>query len=446
MSTPTTHVAGSELAKITHEELPLFLLNAAMNQRPLFIHGRTGIGKTTSIHRFAEEIGCKHVLDRRPANEDVTELAGFTIPDLESFITRHCPPEWSMIETPDEEPIIVIFEEITSVRDTAMQSMLYEVLQERTLRGRKFSPNWIFIGTGNLKNEDGLVFPIPAPLLNRFMHVELINDADNFVRYGRRKNMHPMVLAWISHKGTSELHHYVSGEYAFRTNRTWEEVSKTLYNPLIQIELKNNFGIDEVIPESVVNDFNKRNKFVNKSLVERFSKGVDSEFLSKSIASIIGSKSAIDFVNFVKTAKHIMPVLELMFDKNGNFDEKKCHSAWADLDEDNLYILIEYVSSRLVALREKGENIKKYMKACAHLISFIKNHQDSGVYGGVSRKEFVIGFYQSLNEASENELILHATQSLNGNGADADIMRHIMECNNTLKEIEEAELTVVEEA
>lgn len=439
MSNQSSYVAGSEVAKITHEELPLFLLNAAMNQRPLFIHGRTGIGKTTSIHRFAEEIGCKQILDRRPANEDVTELAGFTIPDLESFITRHCPPQWSLIETPNDEPIIVIFEEITSVRDTAMQSMLYEVLQERTLRGRKFSPNWIFVGTGNLKNEDGLVFPIPAPLLNRFMHVELINDADNFVRYGRRKNMHPMVLAWIAHKGNSELHNYISGQYAFRTNRTWEEVSKTLYNPLIQAELKNSFGIDEVVPESVLNDFKERNKFVNKSLIERFGKGVDGDFVSKSIATIIGDVNATNFVNFVKTAKRVMPVLELMFDKDGKFDEAKCNSAWHDLDEDNLYILVEYVSSRLVALREKGESINKYMKACAHLISFIKKSQDTGLYGGTSQKEFVIGFYQSLNEASENALILHATQSLASNGADADIMRHIIECNTTLEEVTEDE-------
>jgi len=73
---------------LTPSQLSDFLLNVAV-VRPVFLWGQPGIGKSSLVTQFAEQLGlpCVSLLGSQLAPED---LIG--VPQIEDGVSRFCPP------------------------------------------------------------------------------------------------------------------------------------------------------------------------------------------------------------------------------------------------------------------------------------------------------------------------------------------------------------------
>src|SRR5689334_2693676 len=76
------------VTSVTQKELFQFLLDVAV-VRPVFIWGAPGIGKSSLVQQFAEQVGlpCVSLLGSQLAPEDI-----LGVPQITDGVSRFCPP------------------------------------------------------------------------------------------------------------------------------------------------------------------------------------------------------------------------------------------------------------------------------------------------------------------------------------------------------------------
>lgn len=115
----------------------------------------------------------------------------------------------------------------------SVQAAAYQLVLDRRL-GEYIVPEGVFImGMGNRDTDRGVTFKMPTPVMNRFDHIEIRVDFDDWQVWALTEKVHPQVVGFLS-AFKDKLHQFDAGTAArgFATPRTWEFVSDILYaNP-----------------------------------------------------------------------------------------------------------------------------------------------------------------------------------------------------------------------
>lgn len=109
---------------LTPKQLSEFLLNVA-TVRPVFIWGQPGIGKSSLVQQFAQQVGlpCVSLLGSQLAPEDI-----IGVPQIVDGCSRFCPPK--MIARDDA---YCLFLDELNACSHEVQKAFYSLIQERRI-------------------------------------------------------------------------------------------------------------------------------------------------------------------------------------------------------------------------------------------------------------------------------------------------------------------------
>ena len=188
---------------------------------PIHIWGACGVGKSQIIGKVAADLGYEF-LDIRAVQLDPVDLRG--LPRILSNETEWVPPKF----LPKSGRGILFLDELTSAPQMT-QAGCYQLVLDRQLGEYRLPEEWVVVAAGNPASERGVHFAMPRPLRNRFIHLELVVDPEEWSRWALKAGIRPEIIAFLRFK--PELLHVgdVAADLnAWPTPRSWEMASRVL--------------------------------------------------------------------------------------------------------------------------------------------------------------------------------------------------------------------------
>lgn len=194
-------------------------------QMPSFLWGPPGIGKSDIVKLIGKKTG-RQVIDIRLNLWEPTDVKG--IPHLVDGRGMVWSPPAELPTDPDCDAII-IFDELPSA-PPAVQAATYQLFLDRAVGEYVLPPKVSLIAAGNRAGDRGVTYQMPSPLANRFVHLELKVNFDDWQEWAIDNSIHPQVIGYLGW-AKNNLHDTQTSavDKAFRTPRTWSFVSKFLY-------------------------------------------------------------------------------------------------------------------------------------------------------------------------------------------------------------------------
>ena len=182
-------------------------------QLSLMIWGPPGIGKSSIVAQTAAAHGIGFI-DLRLSQLAPTDLRG--LPVARNGVSRWFPPEF----LPRKGSGVLFLDEINMAPPT-MQGMAQQLILDRRV-GNYVVPNgWFIWAAGNRSEDRAAVFDMPAPLGNRFLHLDVAPDFESFKSYALGRSYHEHVLSFLSFR-PELLHKLDPQQPAWPSPRSWE--------------------------------------------------------------------------------------------------------------------------------------------------------------------------------------------------------------------------------
>lgn len=211
-------------------EFKAALEHAASVGRPVFIWGPPGIGKSQISRQVADELGFNFFEDIRLSQMDPTDLRGIPVPSQDeegNAVARWSPPHFYRRQTlrPDGGKAFYMFDEMNSAPQS-IQAAAYQIVLDRRIGDFKLGPNDFVMAAGNRETDKGATFKMPTPLMNRFVHLELRVDFEDWQEHALSKMFDKNVVGYLTFQ-KKELFEFdaSSASRGFPTPRSWEFVS-----------------------------------------------------------------------------------------------------------------------------------------------------------------------------------------------------------------------------
>ena len=198
-------------------------------QRPIFLWGPPGIGKSDVVAEIARDMGAL-MIDLRLGQMDPTDIRGIPFYNKEIGKMDWAPP----IDLPDEEtasqyPYVVLFMDEMNSAPPAVQSAAYQLVLNRRVGKYKLPKNVVMIAAGNRESDKGVTYRMPTPLSNRFVHSEMKVDFPSWQEWAVKNQIHKDVVGFLTF-AKQDLYDFdaKSSSRAFATPRSWTFVSELL--------------------------------------------------------------------------------------------------------------------------------------------------------------------------------------------------------------------------
>lgn len=180
------------------------------------IWGPPGIGKSSIVAQTARAHKLQFI-DVRLSQLAPTDLRG--LPVAVKGISRWYPPEF----LPRSGKGVLFLDEINLAPPT-MQGMAQQLILDRRVGSYVVPNGWFIWAAGNRSEDRAAVFDMPAPLANRFLHLEVQPDFDSFKNYALATNAHEHIIAFLSFR-PELLHKLDPQQPAWPSPRSWEMAS-----------------------------------------------------------------------------------------------------------------------------------------------------------------------------------------------------------------------------
>lgn len=183
------------------------------------IWGAPGIGKSSIVRGVAEHEGLE-LIDLRIAQLAPTDLRG--IPVAQDGQARWYPPEF----LPRSGRGILFLDELNLAPPT-MQGIAQQLVLDRRVGTYVVPEGWFIWAAGNRREDRAATYEMPAPLANRFIHLEAEASLEAFRHWGFVNGVDERVLAFLSWR-PELLHRPDPDSEAWPSPRTWEIASRLL--------------------------------------------------------------------------------------------------------------------------------------------------------------------------------------------------------------------------
>ena len=205
------------------------IVRAFKKKRPLFIWGAPGIGKSDIVGQVASEIDA-HMIDIRLSLWDPTDIKGIPYYSSNDNTMQWAPPQ----ELPTQEfakkhKFIVLFLDEMNSSAPAVQAAAYQLILNRKVGTYVLPDNVLIVAAGNRDADKGVTYRMPAPLANRFVHLELKVDFDDWFQWAVNNDIHQDVVGYLTFS-KKDLYDFDprSPSRSFATPRSWSFVSELL--------------------------------------------------------------------------------------------------------------------------------------------------------------------------------------------------------------------------
>jgi hypothetical protein len=207
--------------------------HAITKKRPVFIWGPPGIGKSDIVHQIGDALDA-HVIDVRLSLWEPTDIKGIPYYSAEDNKMSWAPP----VELPDatmasqHKAIILFLDEMNSAAP-AVQAAAYQLILNRRVGAYELPDNVYIVAAGNRETDKGVTYRMPAPLANRFVHLELAVSFDDWFNWAVDNKIHKDVVGFLQF-AKRDLYDFdpKSPNRSFATPRSWSFVSELLEDNL----------------------------------------------------------------------------------------------------------------------------------------------------------------------------------------------------------------------
>ncbi len=190
---------------------------------PTFLWGPPGIGKSSIVKQIAEAKGVQFI-DLRLSLMDPTDLKGIPFYDKHEHHAVWAPPSF----LPKGESGILFLDELNSA-PPAVQASAYQLILDRRVGEYELPEGWAIVAAGNRESDRGVVYRMPSPLANRFVHFEMDVHVDDWRDWAYKSGIDERIIAYIGYKN-EDLFSFdpTLNEKSFATPRSWEFVHGVL--------------------------------------------------------------------------------------------------------------------------------------------------------------------------------------------------------------------------
>ena len=218
-------------------------------QRPVFLMGAPGIGKTAIIEQIAQELGIglvsysmthhtrqsalglPFIIEKNYGGEKYS-VSEYTMSEIIASV-------YDLIEETGVKEGILFLDEINCVSETLAPSML-QFLQYKVFGRHKVPDGWIVVTAGNPPQYNKSVREFDIATWDRLKRIDIEPDFDSWKEYAYKKRIHASVVTYLDIK---KNHFYkvettVNGK-SFVTARGWDDLSQ-----MIKIYEKKNIKVD----------------------------------------------------------------------------------------------------------------------------------------------------------------------------------------------------------
>lgn len=209
-----------------------------VRQRPIFLLGAPGVGKTAIMEQVAQELGIALVSysmthHTRQSALGLPFISHKVYEGQEFDISEYTMSEIiaSIYEVMDKSGVkegILFLDEINCVSETLAPSML-QFLQYKVFGRHQVPDGWVIVTAGNPPEYNKSVRDFDVVTLDRMKILEVEPDYKTFREYAKAKNLHGAVLNYLELKKDDfyVMETTVKGR-SFVTARGWEDLSDIL--------------------------------------------------------------------------------------------------------------------------------------------------------------------------------------------------------------------------
>jgi len=255
------------MRKVNHQELKEVVIRCYETKIPLYIWGRTGIGKSETIREAAKDLAKKlnleyyeevngkaegfGLIDVRLSQFDPSDLRGLPYIESTEQKSRWAYPDW----LPKIGQGILFLDEL-NLAPPLVQASAYQLILDRRLGSYKLPEGWIVIAAGNKLEDRARTFEMAGPLCNRFVHLELaVPTIEEWTTWATTHKVDSRIISFLNFK-PSYLFRFDDKiqEKSFPTPRSWGRYCSALINSLPDSEF-NQTLVASAVGEGIAVEF-----------------------------------------------------------------------------------------------------------------------------------------------------------------------------------------------
>ena len=209
-----------------------------VRQRPLFLQGAPGLGKTAIMEQVASELDIALVSYSMthhtrqsaiglPFLKEVT-YGGKTYTKSEYTMSEIIASVYDVIEKTGKKEGILFLDEINCVSET-LAPMMLQFLQGKTFGNQKVPEGWVIVTAGNPPEYNKSVREFDVVTLDRIKRIDVQPDFEVWKEYAYEQGIHPAVISYLElrRKNFYRMENTVDGRI-FATARGWEDLSRLI--------------------------------------------------------------------------------------------------------------------------------------------------------------------------------------------------------------------------
>ena len=251
-------------AYLQKDDAGMYIISPS-RQRPMFLVGAPGIGKTAIIEQIAQELGIgvvsysmtHHTRQSALGLPRIVhrEFEGFEYEASEYTMSEIVSSVYDYMERTGLRRGILFLDEINCVSETLYPSML-QFLQFKTFGRHKVPKDWVIVCAGNPPEYNKSVHEFDVVTLDRLREIDVEPDYPTFKRYATEKGLHPVVTTFLEAKPDCfyKVESKPGGGKSFVTARAWEDLAEVimLYEKMgktVDLDLFSQFLRDDEIAD-----------------------------------------------------------------------------------------------------------------------------------------------------------------------------------------------------
>ena len=233
MPKKSTQESGLTTRQLSPNKAKASILHALKIKRPIFLWGGPGIGKSEVVHQIAKNIEAK-VIDIRLSLWEPTDIKGIPYFNAkENNMVWAQPSELPTSALAKKHKNIVLFLDEMNSAAPSVQAAAYQLILNRKVGTYTLPDNVLIVAAGNREADKGVVYRMPAPLANRFIHLEMKPEFEDWLEWAVNHNIHKDVVGYLTFS-KKDLYDFdpKSPSRSFATPRSWSFVSELLSDDL----------------------------------------------------------------------------------------------------------------------------------------------------------------------------------------------------------------------
>ncbi len=198
-------------------------------KRPVFIWGPPGVGKSDVLQQIADDNNGL-LIDLRMPLLDPTDLKGYPYRDEETNDMKWATPaELPSKELADKYETVYLFLDEMNAAPPSVQASAYQLVLNRRVGNYILPDNVVIAAAGNRDTDKGVTYRMPSPLANRFLHLEIEVNHEDWQTWAIANDIIPDVIGYLAF-AKQDLFDFdpKSSSRSFATPRTWAFVSSML--------------------------------------------------------------------------------------------------------------------------------------------------------------------------------------------------------------------------